>query len=86
MCQYVLVHSLIVFQVDLLHVEQLLSFFDLLPKVFALIKNEQASFTFAAIIINQRINEVSHLDLLCAIVQLKLIRELVETKKQSVIH
>ena len=79
MRQNVLVNSLIIFEVDLLHVQQLLRFLDLLPEMLGRIHYVQESRPSA--LAYQWVDEVFHFDLLGTIIDFELARKLIKAKK-----
>ena len=75
MSQDILIHLLVVAQVYLLGKQQLLSFLGLLPEVLGLIQNVE----IGELLITQGLNQILDLYLFCAILNLELIREFIET-------
>ena len=75
MCQNQLIDSLIVFQVDFLNMKELLGLLHLLPEVLGRVHYIHIGLPFSLDCLYQLLRS----DLLSAIVDLELIRELIET-------
>ena len=75
MCQYVFIYLLIVIEIYLLHVQDLLCLFDLLPEMRRLINHEKIG---RASDTGKWIYQIFHFDLLSAIVYLEFASKLVE--------
>jgi len=81
--QYVLVYSLIVIEVNLLYMQHLLSFLELLPEMLGLIKYKETCSTLL-FSIQQWVYKVLYLYLLCAVINLELICKFIETIKMII--
>ncbi len=80
--QYIFVYSLIVIEVNFLNMKHLLSFLDLLPKMFGLVKHKEACTALLFFLCEQGIYKVFNLYFLSAIIYLKLVCKLIETIKK----
>jgi hypothetical protein len=80
MRQYVFVNSLIIFEVDLLHLQQLLRFLDLLPEMLGRVHYVQECRPSA--LAYQWVDEVFHFDLFGTIFDFELARKLIKAKKK----